>query len=326
MSQITEKTYQMLWDCKYCRQRKNLGLTHRHCPSCGAPQDTTSRYFPPEEEKVAVEDHPFVGADVLCAACGFASSRAAKCCGNCGSPLTGGKDVGIVQAPVVAMPPPVPAKSKAPFAIIIAVILGSLLLCGGTCAYLTHKRSGSFEVASAHWERTVAVEKLDTKRDSAWCDQVPSDGRIVGRHNEARTTKQVADGETCSKTKKDQGNGTYKEVTECKPKYKSEPVNDQKCDYEALRWGLGRTEKAEGAGPPLMWPSLTLKPGATIGSERAGAKNEKYTITFAEPKTGKTSTCDFPEAKWPSFKIGSKYDGKIGALTGSIDCDSLVAK
>jgi hypothetical protein len=61
-------------------------------------------------------------------------------------------------------------------------------------------------------------------------------------------------------------------------------------------------------------------------SERQGAKNETYTVTFTEPKTGKTSTCDFPEAKWSTFKRGAHYDGKIGALTGSIDCDSLVAK
>ncbi len=325
MSQVTEKTYQMLWDCKYCRQRKNLGLTHRHCPSCGAPQDTTSRYFPPDSEKVAVEDHPFVGADVLCPACGFASSRAAKCCGNCGSPLTGGRDVNLVQSPVIA-PAAAPAKSKMPFALIIALIVGTLAICGGTCAFVFHKRSGSFEVQSAHWERTIAVERLDMKRDSAWCDSVPPDGRVVGRHSEQRSTKQVPDGQTCSTTKKDQGNGTYREVTECKPKYKSEPVNDQKCDYEAPRWTTSRTEKAEGASGPFSWPSVSVRGGTTLGAEREGARNQKYSITFAEPKTGKTSSCDFPESKWSQFKPGARYDGKIGALTGSIDCDSLVAK
>jgi len=321
MSQITEKTYQMLWDCKYCRQSKNLGLTHRHCPSCGAPQDTTSRYFPPEEEKVAVEDHPFVGADVLCPACGFASSRAAKCCGNCGSPLASARDVGIVQAPVVAPPAPPPAKSKAPLFIVLALILGSLVICGGTCAFLARKRAGSFEVASARWERSVAVEHLEQKRESAWCDQVPSDGRVISRHSEQRSTKQIEDGQTCSKSKKDQGNGTYKEVTECKPKYKSEPVNDQKCDYEAPRWTTARTEKANGDTGPYTWPKVSL-----ASSEREGARTETYTVTFTEPKTGKTSTCDFPEAKWSTFKRGGHYDGKMGALTGSIDCDSLVAK
>ncbi|HEY2367857.1 MAG TPA: hypothetical protein VGH87_15775, partial [Polyangiaceae bacterium] len=248
------------------------------------------------------------------------SSRAAKCCGNCGSPLASAKDVGIVQTPVVAPVAP-PAKSKTPMFLILALVLGSLMLCGGTCAFVLHKRGGSFEVASARWERTIAVERLETKRDSAWCDQVPSDGRVIGRHSEQRSTKQVEDGQTCSKTKKDQGNGTYKEITECKPKYKSEPVSDQKCDYEAPRWTTARTEKAGGESGPYTWPQVAL-----ASSERQGAKNETYTVTFTEPKTGKTSTCDFPEAKWSTFKRGAHYDGKIGALSGSIDCDSLVAK
>lgn len=322
MSQVTEKTYQMLWDCKFCRQRKNLGLTHRHCPSCGAPQDTTSRYFPPDSEKVAVEDHPFVGADVLCPACGTASSRAAKCCGNCGSPLTGAKDVGLVAAPVAAPPP---KSSKLP--LVLGIIGGMLAICGGTCAFVLHKRSGSFEVKGTHWERTIAVERLDMKKDSAWCNEVPSDGRVLGKHAEQRSTKQIPDGQTCTTSKKDQGNGTYKEVTECKPKYKSEPVMDQKCDFEAPRWVVNRTEKAEGVTGPASWPAVSLgRTGTTMGSEREGARTEKFTVTFVEPKTGKTSDCDFPEPKWSSFKAGSKYDGKIGAVTASIDCDSLVSK
>jgi hypothetical protein len=321
MTQVSEKTYQMLWDCKYCRQRKNLGLTHRHCPSCGAPQDTTSRYFPPDSEKVAVEDHPFVGADVLCPACGTASSRAAKCCGNCGGPLTGGASVGLVQVPVV-----VPAKKSSKLPLVLGIIAAALLVLGGTCAFLLRKRSGSFEVKSAHWQRTIAVERLDMKQDSAWCNEVPADGHILGRHDEQRTTKQVPDGQTCTTTKKDQGNGTYKEVEECKPKYKSEPVLDAKCNYEAPRWVVNRTEKSEGDTAPA-WPAANLgRTGTTMGAEREGAKTETYTVTFVEPATGKTSSCDFPEPKWSSFKPGAKWDGKIGAVTGSIDCASLQAE
>lgn len=316
----SEKTYQMLWDCKYCRQRKNLGLTHRHCPSCGAPQDTTSRYFPPDSEKVAASDHPYVGADLTCPSCGTASSRAAKCCGNCGSQLTGGKDVALVRAP----PPPPRNKSKLPMVLgILAVVF---VLLAGTCALLLRKRSGAFEVKSAHWERSIAVERLDMKKDSAWCDAVPSDGRILGRRDEQRTTKQIPDGQTCTTTKKDLGNGTYKEVQECKPKYKSEPVYDQKCDFEAPRWVVLRTEKAEGDTGPA-WPKISLgKSGTTMGSEREGARTEKYTVTFTEPATGKSSSCDFPENKWMSYKSGARYNGRIGTVTSSIDCDSLVAR
>ncbi|HWL86301.1 MAG TPA: hypothetical protein VNO21_10890, partial [Polyangiaceae bacterium] len=262
MSQGTDKTYQMLWDCQYCSQKKNLGLTHRHCPNCGATQDTTTRYFPPDSEKVAVEDHPYVGADVLCPSCGNASSRAARCCGNCGGSLTGGRDVALVQAPQ-APPPPQWQSASPPTSTwkwkvqYTFVILGAVLaLFAGTCAFVFHKRSGAFEVKETHWERNITVEQLDMKRDSAWCDAVPSDGRILDRHDEERSTKQIPDGQTCTTTKKDQGNGTYKEVQECKPKYKSQSVYDKKCDFEAPRWVTLRTEKAQGGDGARQWPTL----------------------------------------------------------------------
>ncbi len=88
-----EPVYEMLWDCKFCGQKKLLGLTHRFCAGCGGPQDPTARYFPPENEKVAVLDHPFVGADVACPACRQPMSRAAKCCTHCGSPIDKGVEV-----------------------------------------------------------------------------------------------------------------------------------------------------------------------------------------------------------------------------------------
>src|SRR4029078_11427250 len=59
-----EAVYEMIWDCKFCGQKKLLGLTHRFCAGCGAPQDPAARYFPPEHENVAVLDHPLRGADV----------------------------------------------------------------------------------------------------------------------------------------------------------------------------------------------------------------------------------------------------------------------
>ena len=62
-----ENRYEMLWDCPCCSTPKLLGITHRHCPNCGAPQDATKRYFPPAGEEVAVENHPFQGKDKVCA-------------------------------------------------------------------------------------------------------------------------------------------------------------------------------------------------------------------------------------------------------------------
>src|SRR5687768_8288081 len=79
--------YEMLWDCKFCGTKKLLGKTHRFCPNCGGQQDPSCRYFPADAEKVAVQDHVYVGADKICPACQSVSAASAEFCGNCGSPL-----------------------------------------------------------------------------------------------------------------------------------------------------------------------------------------------------------------------------------------------
>ena len=97
---VTEKTYEMMWDCEYCGQKKLLGLSQRFCPQCGAPQNAQKRYFPPEEEKVAVEDHQFVGADLSCPACKQPMSKSCNACTNCGSPIDAGKQVAMQEMQV----------------------------------------------------------------------------------------------------------------------------------------------------------------------------------------------------------------------------------
>src|SRR6185369_3264457 len=97
-----EKTYQMLWDCTYCNQKKLLGLSHRFCANCGAPQNAALRYYPSDAEKVAVEDHHYAGADMGCPACQHYNSRLANNCVNCGGPLAGGKEAAMRQAQVAA--------------------------------------------------------------------------------------------------------------------------------------------------------------------------------------------------------------------------------
>src|SRR5688572_6267321 len=90
---MSEPVYEMVWDCRYCGAQKLLGLTHRHCPNCGAAQDPTARYFPADDEKVAVENHVYVGADMQCRYCDAASSTRAHNCGRCGAALGEGAPV-----------------------------------------------------------------------------------------------------------------------------------------------------------------------------------------------------------------------------------------
>jgi hypothetical protein len=240
----TEKTYEMLWDCKYCGQKKLLGVTHRFCASCGAPQDAAARYFPSDEEKVAVQDHQFVGADLRCPACGSWNSRSANCCTQCGGPIAAGQEArvradqvrregerfggeSIQDARRDFAPPPgtaaLQAQKKGPGVLIAVLAAAGLVVVGLVAALVFWKKAATLEVAGHTWERTVDIEVFGPVRKSAWCDELPSGARELGRHKEKRSTKKIPDGEDCQTRRKDQGDGTFKEIRECKPKYRESP-------------------------------------------------------------------------------------------------------
>jgi len=334
-----EAVYEMVWDCKYCGHKKLLGLTHRFCASCGAPQDPSARYFPPDHEKVAVKDHPFVGADVACPACRQPMSRAAKCCTNCGSPIDQGAQVGL-RADVVVPPPGYPPPGYTPPGMasaaqpqksntLLFAILGGvgLLLVIGVLVAIFWKREGVFEVTAHSWERNIAIERFDATRKTVWCDEAPAGARELSRRKEQRGTKKEKDGETCGMRKKDQGNGTYKEVKECTPKYKDVPQMSDRCEVEVTEWAKTRTltEKGISTEPAPRWPAVALsRPGTCLGCEREGARSEKYTLTLIDTKSKSDASCDLPEKKWATFKKGSKWKGHVRVMTGGVDCDALV--
>lgn len=307
---MDEKTYQMLWDCTYCGQKKLLGLSHRFCPNCGGPQNAALRYYPSDAEKVAVEDHQYAGADVACPACGTFTSRRANNCGNCGGPLTGGKEATIREAQSAAagaqfrgetvqdaraarggpgmpgmpgMPPqggmpgmqppgmaPAPAK-RSSCGLVIGIMI-AVILGMGMIGLFCWKKSGSFEVTAQTWERRIAVETFGPVRSSAWCDEVPSGAKILDKTREKRSTRQVADGQECKNVRKDMGDGTFKEKQECKPKYKDEPVYGDRCSYEQNQWKKTRDAEAKGqsASPAPTWPTT----GVTRPGSCVGCERE----------------------------------------------------
>jgi hypothetical protein len=342
---MSEKTYQMLWDCKYCGTQKLLGLTHRHCPTCGAPQDATARYFPSANDRVEVHNHVFAGADVVCPACQEANSKKAAHCFNCGSPLTeaaeirrrldreagaGGadsKDAAIVEARVVAPQTPGEKRSAelarasvagARFAgpkrytwkrdlTVLALIFGPLAALFFLNIFWT--KTVQVEVARHHWAREITVEQLSDVSESAWCDSLPDGARVTSREYTTRSSRKVADGQSCTTREVDNGDGTFSEKESCKTTYRSEPVKDYRCQYLITKWHTDRTVKAEGdfAHPPT-WPALTLaKQGECKGCEREGKRQESYEIILRDKENGEEAPCELEEAKWRRFQPGASY-------------------
>ncbi len=350
-------TFEMLWDCPACGTAKLFGIQHRHCPACGSPQDATSRYYPSEADKVAVQNHVYQGADVICPGCSTANAGAAQFCVGCGAPIGADakqaharaehqvaagqafaaesvKDAraeararrdGQVQQELGKRTPAAPGMSRG---LKIGLIVGGVLLVVGILVFVLFlwKHEAAMEIEGHRWARTIEVEAFEEVRDSEWCDSMPSKARRVTKKKEERSTKKVKDGEECVTKRKDNRDGTFKEVKECTPTYREEPVYDQKCYFEIDKWVTKRTEKAEGQArtPEPSWPAVTLsKPGQCKGCEREGARSERYELRLLDKGAGEGHECEVERAIWDRAEVGSSWTVAVGVVGGGLDCDTL---
>lgn len=348
----------MLWDCAYCGQKKNLGKTHRFCPTCGAAQDEKARYFPSDAERVAVEDHVFVGRDKECPACGSPSSARAERCGSCGSPLDGAKQVALVSDQVgesfagetqpkkgparmqkAAKEPRPPrwerkrsadGKPKQPWSSQKKWAVGGGLVSStaGLVMLLGWTETVTMQVESSEWVRKIEIEKFGPVEHSDWCDELPSGARVKSRSREVRSSEKVADGETCRTVRSDNGDGTYSESESCTTKYETKDVYDSRCDYEVDEWSRARTLELRGpGGKELAWPAVSLaRAGDCAGCEREGARSELYRVKLAGVDAGgerHEETCEVPRGHYDRMTVGSKWKVPVGSATGMVFCTMI---
>lgn len=337
--------YQMLWDCKYCNTKKLLGVTHKFCPNCGAAQDTNARYFPTDEEAIAVEDHEYTGADKRCGNCGTANAAKAEFCTQCGSPLKDAKTVALRSeqsaaegaafltdskaaaktdfdaqktggVPAVPKPP----ASKKWWYIGGAIGVGVAALIASF--FVTY--SIDVRIDSHSWEKKVKIEAFKPRAESAWCDTKPFDAYGVTSRREVRSHDQVADGETCDSVRVDRGNGSFSKERRCKTKYKSVPVYGEKCYYMVNRWGFARDIKAVGGlKEQPVWPVVQIRAGTCLGCEREAGRSEAFTLHMTEvKKANKKHDCDYKEAEWRAVPDGAVKKIKM-RLVGGAKCDTL---
>jgi hypothetical protein len=339
MSQSDQGTYQMLWDCEFCGTKGLLGLDHRHCPACGSAQDEERRYFPTDENKVTVQDHVYHGADKDCPACSTPNAAIAKHCVNCGSPMDDAAQVRLQQE----QPEPEPEQrrrkrrrrerttdddepiaKKSGFGVAALIGCFGLILVIVVLVAVFWKKPVAIEVAGHTWERSIQVEQFGRKKDAAWCDQMPGDAYSITRKEEVRSHDEVPDGQTCTTKRRDNGDGSYTEYQDCKPKTKRVPVYDYKCKFTVDRWQPSRKPTADGdLSGARTWPAVTLsKTGQCMGCEREGARSQSYTVRY-KSAAGDYFNCDWPEAKWAATAVGSRWTGKVGVMTKAMDCGSL---
>lgn len=346
-------TYQMLWDCKFCGTQKLLGVTHRHCPNCGAAQDPAWRYFPAEEDMVTIADHKYVGADKMCPACGQPNSAANTYCTECGADLATG-EVAQTQADRVIGTGAATSDTrrdvvkesfeaemqrigaaegaKAVFLglrkkewwMVGGVALLALVIIGGIYA-LTYRKNAAGAVEKLTWQRTVEIEDFQPRLGGDWRDSMPGDAYSLNCYQKQRGTRRVETGSHQECKDVDQGDGSFRRECETVKEYRDEPVYDTWCDYKVDRWAYNRKVTADGEGksPPPTWPAFTLASGSgRYGAEREQERYGKYAVIVREDG-GKKHTCTFSnQTTWEQYDVGAKVTLKL-YITGSPDCDTL---
>jgi hypothetical protein len=348
----SEKVYEMLWDCKFCGTQKLLGKTHRFCPNCGAAQDDEARYFPSDAEKIAVEDHVFHGADLICPSCDTLNSANSQFCQQCGTPLEGapkaqllGDDQVIADGQsfqttgarsieqeryaqkmdAAGLQADGTAKPKGGNNLVKFGIIGVVGLVVVFVALAVFWKRDTTALVTGHtWTREIDVESYAPRSENAWCDMMPVDAYSVSRRNEVRSHRQIPDGEECSTRRTDNGDGTFSERRECRTKYRDEPVYDSMCYYTVNRWGFERVVKASGdsVSDQPYWPDTNIsRTGTCIGCEREGSRNADYVVHFRADSSD--YTCELDESRWASIAIESQWTFQVGVISGQPDCGTL---
>ena len=307
--------YEMLWDCDHCEAKGLLAKSQRHCPQCGAKQNPDKRYFPKEGEAQQIDGHGYEGADRTCAACAAPQSARAHNCTNCGAELDGAAEVKGVATAVA--PPPRGRRWWIPVLIIAVIGLGSF----GIWYRFIRKQIATVTVTGHRWERVIPIEEYNDHSEQAWRDQVPADARLVICHQKERSTRQIPDGEECHNEKQDKKDGTFEVIKKCKPKYRSEPVEDDWCSFHVLRWKALATGALRAAGTGLQPASPQGAPPANVppipGARRAGTERQTLTLDLGDQH------CEVSEATWRKYKDGDKAKVSVRASSGDVVCDTL---
>jgi len=343
---MSEKVYEMQWDCQFCGTEKLLGKTHRFCPNCGSPQNPDARYFPSDNQKVAVQDHIFVGVDVTCPSCGELNAGNAEFCQQCGAPMKDGTKANLVDSNIESSRDLVKEKFDAEMQRvgvqkkknsegfdkrIIAGVAVVIIAVIGIIAGLTITQEESVYVEGHAWEREIFIDEYRNLTESNWRDIRPAGdnvsmvfGSCVERQ---RSTRQVPDGETCSTNRVDNGDGTFREVRSCTTNYRSEPVYDDWCRWEGQRWESARTIPTSGnsLNDTPEWGNFTLSCAgqSRVGCERESNRTADYSVILQGDEH--EYTCTFNDQDyWASFGMETHWTVNVRVIdNAAADCGSL---
>ena len=339
------------WDCPICGTKEIRGDV-TNCPSCGRARGEVQFYmkgysegeireenersdveYLDEEQAKYVSRNP----DWYCSFCESLNSDNAERCGNCGASradseanyfgmLKKKKEREAAESasqPQAAQPQ---AKRRSPlliFALILAAVILFFVWMNG------NRTSGDLKITSLNWIRNINVEENRMFSDSGW--SLPAGAEQTDARNEihhydqvfdhyeyvdVQRSRQVIDHYETYYTYKDNGNGTFTEVSHERPVYTTEyytetvqqpvyvsvPRYQTKYYYNYWQWTPSRDVTASGDDHNTSWPEVTL-----AENEREGRRTEVYRFTVENTKkSGETAVYRLAESDWMNLNAGDQ--------------------
>ena len=341
------RTVMGYWDCPICGNKEIRGDV-MNCPSCGRARGDVQFYmkdgaqdsvrgenergdieYLSEEQEKEIGKNP----DWYCSFCNSLNKDHAAFCSNCGAtreasesnsfgPLK--KRQEAEQAEKAAQPQPraqTKKKSRLPLLILIAaIIIGIVVFMNG------NSTSGDLKVTGVSWSRTIPIEQNIQYTESDW--SVPDGGTLVSQKTELHhydqvldhyesyevtRSRQVVDHYETEYTYRDLGNGSFEEVANERPVYKTEyytetesrpvyvpvPRYQTKYTYTIWRWTKTREATAAGENHEAAWPETGLAEDEREGTPRL----ESYTFTVSD-KENRESSWSLAEEDWRKINPG----------------------
>lgn len=342
------------WTCPSCGSR-NPG-PQKTCGNCGAPQPDNVQFEQAAEEKLLAGQAEIAraqaGPDMQCPYCGTRNPAGSGSCSQCGGDLAeaaaraSGRVLGAHRSGP-AQPLPCPACGAAnppsalqcarcgaslarpeaaptqpsagqqarrlPLGILGGLAAALLLICVFAGAFLLRTEEASGVVRGLSWARSIAIEELQPVTHEAWRNEVPAGAKIGACTHKLHHTQQnpAPDAEKVCGTPYtvDKGNGYGEVVQDCEYR-----VYAGWCEYTVREWVQADEVRRSGDGDDPEWPELHLG-----RDQRAGPRQETYTITFAGDGRDYTYTTH-NAAELARFKVGSRWALRVrGATVVSVE-------
>ena len=262
--------FEMLWDCDHCGTKGLLGEVAAPLRGVRRAAEPRQALLPDARAAAAGRGHTYVGADLHCPSCKSPMGAAAKNCTHCGSPMEGAREVASVEKA---------RRAEAEDARIWPYVVAAIARARGRDLVPVHpldhraaRRQGS--TAGSARSRSRNSRTTRKRRGAIRCPRARACRRAIAssaRRARCPTARTATPSATTRRTARSSRRA------KCKPKYRSEGVDDDWCTFTVRSWSAGRQREGcrdrPGAGvAPELPPATTA---AALGARRSGKRSEK---------------------------------------------------